>query len=34
MKLDDDGGFGPFGFNMAKETRELDENIDECDRRS
>lgn len=34
MKLDDDGGFGPFRFDMTKETGELDENIDECNSRS
>lgn len=30
MELNDDSSFGPFGFNVAKETRELDENINEC----
>ena len=34
MKLDDNGGFGPFGFDMTKETRELDENVDERNGRS
>jgi len=34
MKLDDNGGFGPFGLDMAKETRELEENIYERDSRS
>ena len=29
MKLDDNGGFGPFGFDVAKETGELDENMNE-----
>ena len=29
MKLDDNGGFGSFGFDVAKETGELDENMNE-----
>jgi len=29
MKLNDDCGLGPFGFDMAKETGELYENVDE-----
>lgn len=33
MKLNDDCGLGPFGFDMAKETGELYENVDECDGR-
>jgi len=27
MKLDDNAGFGPFGFYVTKEPRELDENV-------
>ena len=27
VKLDDNGGFGPFGFDVARETGELDENM-------
>jgi len=34
VKLDDDGGFGPLRFDMMKEVREFDENINECDGRS
>lgn len=27
VRLDDNGGFGPSGFDVTKETRELDENM-------
>jgi hypothetical protein len=29
MKLEDNGGFGSFGFDVAKETGEFGENVDE-----
>jgi hypothetical protein len=29
VKLDDNGGFGPFGLDMAKKAGKLDENVDE-----
>lgn len=34
MKLNNNGGFRPFGSDMAKETRELDENMNERKGRS
>jgi hypothetical protein len=34
VKLDNNGGFGPFGFDVTKETRELDQNINERESRN
>jgi hypothetical protein len=34
VKLNNNGGFGPFGSDMTKETRELDENMNERKSRS